>query len=114
MTLRLHESLVNNLAFDAVAGRTVHEERLQAAVTKALGHLPEKLKGDEDGRPWAITFAAREPISVNFANDGFKVTLRGEKYYKGNEAYEAHEHLGQLQDRTLVEGTGQGENNSTG
>ena len=105
MTLRLHESMINNLAFDAVAGRTVHEERVQAAVKNALGYLPEKLKGDEDGRPWAITFAAREPISVNFTDDGFKVTLRGVKYYKGNEAYRSHEYLGQLQDRTFAQGT---------
>jgi hypothetical protein len=87
MTLRLHESAINNLTFDALAGRTLYEEKLQAAVRDALGHLPEKLKGDEDGKPWAITFAARQPISVSFANDGFKVTLRGLKYYKGNESY---------------------------
>ena len=89
MTLRVHESAINNLAFDALAGRTVHEEKLQAAVTDALGHLPEKMKGDEDGRPWAITFATRQPISVTFADDGFKITLRGVKYYKGNEAHPA-------------------------
>jgi len=64
MSLRLHESAINNLAFDALAGRTVYEEKVQAAVTDALGHLPEKMKGDEDGRPWAITFAPRQPISV--------------------------------------------------
>jgi hypothetical protein len=67
----------------------VYEEKVQAAVTDALGHLPEKFKGDEDGKPWAITFAAREPVSVTFADNGFKVTIRGVKYYKGAEAYPA-------------------------
>jgi len=89
MTLRLHESAINNLAFDALAGRTVYEEKVQAAVTDALGHLPEKLKGDEDGKPWAITFAAMQPISVTFADDGFKVAIHGVKYYKGHEAHPA-------------------------
>jgi hypothetical protein len=89
MTLRLHESAINNLAFDAVAGRTVHEEKMQSAVTNALGRLPEKMKGDEDGKPWAITFAPQKPIVVTFADDGFKVTLRGVKYYKGGESYPA-------------------------
>jgi hypothetical protein len=89
MTLRLHESAVNNLAFDAVAGRTVHEEKMQSAVTNALGHLPEKMKGDEDGKPWAITFAPRKPIVVAFADDGFKVTLRGVRYYKGGDRHPA-------------------------
>jgi hypothetical protein len=89
MSLRLHESAINNLAFDALAGRTAYEEKVQAAVTDALGHLPEKMKGDEDGKPWAITFAPRQPISVTFADNGFSVTIRGVKYYKGNEAHPA-------------------------
>ena len=87
MSLRLHESAINNLAFDALAGRTVYEEKVQAAVTDALGHLPEKMKGDEDGRPWAITFAPRQPISVTFADDGFKITLRGVRFCKGQEVH---------------------------
>jgi hypothetical protein len=89
VTIRLHESAINNLAFDALAGRTIYEEKVQAAVKDALGHLPEKMKGDEDGKPWAITFAARQPISVTFADDEFKVTIRGVKYYKGNEGHPA-------------------------
>jgi hypothetical protein len=86
MTLRLHESAVNNLAFDALAGRTVHEEKVQATVTDLTGKLPEKFKGDEDGRPWAITFAARQqPVVVSFADNGFKITIHGVKYYKGTD-----------------------------
>ncbi len=85
MSLRLHESAINNLTFDALAGRTVYEEKMQAAVTDALGHLPEKMKGDEDGKPWAISFAPRQPISVTFADDGFKITLRGVNFAKGGE-----------------------------
>ncbi len=87
MSFRLHESTINNLVFDALAGRTVYEEKLQAAVTEAIGHLPDKMKGDEDGKPWAITFAQRQPISVTFADDGFKITLRGVKFYKGQDAH---------------------------
>ena len=86
MSLRLHESAVNNSAFDALAGRTVYEEKVQATVTDTLGHLPEKMKGDEDGQPWAITFAPRQPISVTFADDGFKITIRGVQFQKGNDA----------------------------
>jgi hypothetical protein len=89
MSLRVHESMINNLAFDALAGRTVYEEKLQAAAVDMLGRLPEKMKGDEDGKPWAITFASRQPISVSFSDDGFKITIRGVKYYKGTDAYPA-------------------------
>ena len=89
MSLRIHESMINNLAFDALAGRTVYEEKVQAAAVETLGHLPEKMRGDEDGKPWAITFAPRQPISVIFADDGFKISIRGVKYYKGNDAHPA-------------------------
>jgi hypothetical protein len=89
MTLRIHESAVNNLAFDALAGRIAHEEKLQATVTDLLGHLPEKMKGDDDGKPWAITFAPQRPITVSFADGGFKITLCGAKYYKGSDAHPA-------------------------
>jgi hypothetical protein len=87
MSLRLHESAINNLAFDTLAGRTVYEEKVQATVTETLGHLPEKMKGDEDGKPWAITFAPRQPISVTLADDGFKVTIRGLRFCKGQEIH---------------------------
>jgi hypothetical protein len=89
MSLQIHESMINNLAFDALAGRTVYEEKLQTAVIETLGHLPEKMKGDEDGKPWAITFAARQPISVTFADDGFKIMIRGAKFFKGEDGYPA-------------------------
>ena len=85
MTLQLHESAINNLAFDALAGRTVYEDKVQAAVKNALGHLPDKFKGDDDGKPWAITFAARQPVSVTFADDGFKIIINGVKFYKGTD-----------------------------
>ena len=89
MSLQLHESAINNLAFDALAGRTIYEEKVQATARKLLGKLPERLKGDEDGRPWAITFAARQPVSVSFVDDSFKITINGVKFYKGSDSCDA-------------------------
>ncbi len=89
MSLRIHESTINNLVFDALAGRTVYEEKVQAMAADLLGELPEKMKGDEDGQPWAITFAPRQPISVTFADQRLTITLRGVKYYKGDDAHPA-------------------------
>jgi len=79
--------LVNNFAFDALAGRMIHEEKMQAAVTEMLGKLPEKMKGDDDGKPWAVAFAPRQPISLTFADDGFKITIRGARFFKGEEGH---------------------------
>ncbi|MCE5268976.1 MAG: hypothetical protein LLG00_13945 [Planctomycetaceae bacterium] len=89
MTLRLHESMINNLAFDALAGRTIHEKKVQTMAVDLLGYLPDRMKGDDDGKPWAITFAPRQPVSVTFADNGFRVTLRGARYFKGEDAYPA-------------------------
>ncbi|MEN6405609.1 MAG: hypothetical protein ABFC77_03970 [Thermoguttaceae bacterium] len=87
MSLRVHESMINNLAFDALAGRTIYEQKVQAAVTDTLGKLPEKMKGDDDGKPWAITFAPRQPISLTLVDNGFTITIRGVKFYKGGDAH---------------------------
>ncbi len=89
MTLRVHESMINNFVLDALGGMTVHEDKLQATIIDLLGRLPEKLKGDEDQEPWAITFAPRQPISVTFADDGFKITIRGNEYFKGETPHPA-------------------------
>ena len=51
MTLQLHESAINNLAFDALAGRTIYEDKVQAAVKNALGHLPESSRGTTTASP---------------------------------------------------------------
>ncbi len=87
LALRVHQSMINNLAADAVAGRTVRDETFQSVLVAMLGKLPEELKETEDQAPWAITFAARQPVSVAFADGGFTVTIRGRRYYRGDESY---------------------------
>jgi hypothetical protein len=47
------------------------------------------MKGDEDALPWAITFAPLQPVSVTFADDAMKITMRGLTYFKGTERYPA-------------------------
>lgn len=89
MSVRVHESMINNLAFDALAGRTVYEAKVQALAVDMLGELPEKMKGDEDGKPWAITLDQRRPITVSFADGRMSLTVRGIKFYKGDDAHPA-------------------------
>jgi hypothetical protein len=52
-----------------------------------LGELPERLQADGDEEPWTIAFARRRPISVTFADNGFNVTIRGRRYYQGDNAH---------------------------
>jgi len=87
MGMQLHETLANNMAFSALAGMTVRDETFQKAVVDFLGRLPERLKPDDEKEPWAITFAARQPISASFADNTLRVTIRGRRYFKGEESY---------------------------
>lgn len=89
MTLQLHESAINNLAFDALAGRTIYEEKVQAMTMNLLGKLPKTMQGDKDDKPWAITFASREPVAVSFVDNGFKIRINGVKFYKGADSCDA-------------------------
>jgi hypothetical protein len=45
--------------------------------------LPERFAAQEGEEPWTIVFARQNPIRVSFADDGFSVTIRGRRYYKG-------------------------------
>jgi hypothetical protein len=87
MTLQLHESAINNLAFDALANRTVYEDKAQAGAKSLLGRLPESLKGEEDGSLWAMIFDAEEPVRVTFADNGFKVIIKCIKCQRGKYFY---------------------------
>ena len=89
MTVRIHESLINNYALDALGGITIHQERAEKAIIDIFGELPEKMKTDQSEEPWGITFAKKQPVTVTFADDGFKVTIHGDRYYKGDAPHEA-------------------------
>ena len=84
MVLRVHESLINNFTLDALGGMTVNEDNLDKAVVDMFGKLPEKMKRDENQPPWIITFAMRQPISVTFSDEGFKIIIRGTKFINGD------------------------------
>jgi len=88
LALSVHESMINNLASSALAGTTLRAEAFEAAIVSLLGELPEQLKADEDQEDWAVSFSRRrQPISVTFAEDGFRVTVRGQRFYRGEESY---------------------------
>lgn len=87
LALRVHQSMVNNLAASALSGMTLRYETYKATVVEVLGELPERMKAEEDQEPWAIDFARRQPISVKFADGKLTVTVRGRGYYKGKDRH---------------------------
>ncbi len=44
------------------------------------------MKRDENQPPWTITFATRQPISVTFSDEGFKIIIRGTKFINGDQS----------------------------
>jgi hypothetical protein len=86
LALRVHESMINNVAARALAGMTVHEDSFRARMTDLLGELPASMKADEDEEPWTVTFAAERPITVTFADEGFTIVIRGDRYYRGKDS----------------------------
>ena len=87
LAVRLHESMIHNLANGAFAGMTVKEEKFLELITGLAGSLPEQLQPEEDSEPWGITFAQRQPISVRFADGRLRLTIRGRQYTKGENSY---------------------------
>ena len=84
LSVRIHQSMINNAASTVLSGMILHEETLQKMFSDLLGYVPERLKPDEDHEPWTIEFARERPIAVSFADNGFTLTLRGRHFFKGD------------------------------
>ncbi len=80
MAFRLHESMVENLFGRALAGETLTDEQMRKEATQILGKVPEQLMPKENAKPWSITFAAQQPVSVAFKDQGMKIVLQGARY----------------------------------
>jgi len=84
LVLRIHQSMVNNSATMALAGRTVRDETLQAEMKEIFGKVPDELKPDAEDMPWSVTFAEQEPITVSFGDNQVQITVRGRKFGRGD------------------------------
>ena len=85
--MRVHESAINNITQQGLAGMTMDENRFHEVVNQFLA-LPERIQtNDEDKENWAITFARPQPIAVNFGDNTFSITIRGTAYTNGDKSY---------------------------
>lgn len=75
ISVRMHESLVNNLAAGLLAGKTIRQADLEEQALDLLGEIPERLQEDDKG-PWSITFADRDPITLSLTGGQIAVTVR--------------------------------------
>lgn len=80
MSVRLHESLPNNLAEDFLAGRTLDQDQLDQLAVRLFGRVPKQFVDDERRGPWSLTFAAHDPITLRIESDAAMVTIRGRRF----------------------------------
>lgn len=89
LVLQIHESTIHNGLGSAFAGMIMEEHRFLATLEQMLGEVPERFKREKDDKspPWALTYAAEQPISVRFQDGSIKITLRGQKYVRGDSEF---------------------------
>jgi hypothetical protein len=97
VSVRLHESTIDNFTSTVLAGRTLKRDQMNRLMKDLTGRIPEELQ-DEEARDWSITFAAERPVELSIDKGGLTVTIRGEEYTSGDNAYPAmnvtaHYHL---------------------
>jgi hypothetical protein len=83
ISLRIHESSINNMAATVLTGMRLSDEMLQRTAKDLLGTVPERLKPDQNQDPFTIVFPKEQPITVSLADNGLTVTLRGQEYLVG-------------------------------
>ena len=86
LTVRVHESMINNAARSALGGMIVREERLRENVKELLDRVPDELKPDSEKEPWGINFAG-VPITVAFADGAIHFTMRGMAFAVGEKLH---------------------------
>jgi hypothetical protein len=101
MSMRLHDSAVNNYSAIMLAGATASETEPGQDV-KFDVKLPEWMKDawkkrkvdpasepadNQPFKPWSLTFRSDRPLSVNFADNKVKVTIRIARLRSGEKSF---------------------------
>jgi hypothetical protein len=89
MTVRVHDSFLDNMASAVYGGKKMTDEEMREQVISMRGSLPEEMKPEEDDEPWSITFARQKPITVTFRDQEFDITIRGQQFTSGNNDFKA-------------------------
>lgn len=89
LTVRLHETLPNNAAEAMLGGRTFESDEVRERIVELRGSLPPELEDGDDEEPWSITFARRNPVTLDFADGQVTLTIRGQRYTSGDRQFGA-------------------------
>ena len=80
LQLQFHESLPNNFAQGLLAGQTLDRDGFERLAKRYLGTIPKQMQDDEQRGPWAITFAAFNPVTLRIGPQKATITVRGRDF----------------------------------
>ncbi len=89
LAVNVHESAFNNAAQTMLSGLTLHDADFRLVAERFLGQVPEQLEAMPGEEPWAIGFDRTLPVVVRFADGGLRVTLRGRRFFEGDQPHPA-------------------------
>jgi len=87
ITLRVHESVVNNVFEEKFGGRIFRQADADTMASQMQATMPTALESDPDQPPWEVTFAKHRPIAVSVADGRAKVMVRGDKFVSGEREF---------------------------
>jgi len=85
---RIHETAINDAFEKRFAGILFRQADAEKMARDAGRELPESLGASVDSEPWAVTFAAENPITVAFGDGKARLTIRGEGFERGTREYD--------------------------
>lgn len=88
LAVRVHTSLIDNGAQQAIAGRKFDRDRIDDLLRNQLG-LKLKDRNELDEVPFSITFAEQDPVTVVFDDDRVSVTIRAASFTSDDKVLEA-------------------------
>jgi hypothetical protein len=88
LSVRLHESVLNNFAGALLAGRTYTQDDVRT-LAKDLndGELPPKFEQQENDEPWSITFERARPMTLSLGDNTIRISIRGERFTSGERQF---------------------------
>ena len=82
---RLHHSMIDNTAEQALAGRRFDRARL---IDLAQNQMGIEVPPSDDDTPFSITFADRDPVTVSLDDGDVAVTIRGKQFMSDDKIYD--------------------------
>lgn len=87
MTMAMHESLINNSAAIALAGRAIQSEELANLLEQLIGQAPEGFDSI-DGIPWSMTMDDDAPLEVRLHDGTLAIIIRFKTLVVGGETFD--------------------------